>query len=49
VLVADGLTSPTTATARARLLAAGFTDVTVLIGTRADWESAVAGQGDRAA
>jgi MinD-like ATPase involved in chromosome partitioning or flagellar assembly len=49
VLVADGLTSPTTAAARERLLAAGFTNVTVLVGTRADWETAVAGQGERAA
>jgi polysaccharide biosynthesis transport protein len=42
VLIADGLTSPATGIARTRLLAAGFADVTVLPGTREEWNSAVA-------
>jgi Mrp family chromosome partitioning ATPase len=42
VLIADGLTSPATGIARARLLAVGFTDVTVLTGTREAWNLAVA-------
>jgi Mrp family chromosome partitioning ATPase len=42
VLIADGLTSQATGIARARLLAAGFADATVLTGTREEWNSAVA-------
>jgi Mrp family chromosome partitioning ATPase len=40
VLVADALTSEATGLARTRLLTAGFVDVTVLVGTRNDWQTA---------
>jgi polysaccharide biosynthesis transport protein len=48
VLLANALTSDATAAARTRLLAAGFSDVSVLVGTREEWSS-VAGQRSQAA
>lgn len=49
VLVAEALTSPATSLARARLLAAGFANVTVLVGTREEWGSAAADRRAQAA